>query len=128
MSKLKYTIKHDGRAYGAPTKTQLVLELVKKGVVVETAEELVREEFMTEKQRVAITKKTNTASIKVVSVHLTLARKLNATLNSRNGKAWAKCREMYAKHFDISDLSNKQVEKAILTLVANTVKISGFDN
>ena len=84
---------------------------------------------MTDKQRVAITKKANTASIRTVAQKLTLARKLNATLNSRTSVAWEKARDVYSTQsgVDTAEMSNKAIEKAIKALIADTVVLEGFE-
>ncbi len=119
----------DSITYSAKTKANLVIEMARDLIDVDRAEQLVRTEFMTDKQRVAITKKANTASIRTVAQKLTLARKLNATLNSRNGKAWEKAREVYTTQSGVNtaDMSNKAIERAVKALIADTVVLEGFE-
>jgi hypothetical protein len=125
----KYSITVSNVTYSAQTKSNLVIEMARNMIDIDTAESLVKEEFMTDRQRVAITKKANTQSIKTQATKLQFARKLNATLNSKNGIAWNKARELYTIKFDIDtdNMSNKAIEKAIKALIADIVVLEGFE-
>ena len=123
----KWIMTHKEMTFTAKTKSDLIISMAKKGVAIDEAELLVKEHFTTDKQRIGATKRANTASIKSVATKLTLARKLNATLNAKSSKAWTNAREQYAKYYDVAEMSNKQIEKDILTLIKDIVTLEGFE-
>ena len=128
-TKKTYSINLDGKTVTASTKANLVIELAKKGVAIDEAEVMVKAEFMTERQKVAQIKKTNTTLIKNVANKLTLARRLNAILNAKDSEGkWEKAIEAYNKYFGYEETSKREVRRRIKDLVSEVVALDSVES